>query len=377
MIPFARILEYGNTVAAPTGIKDLQANSSHAMVLGYDGNLWAFGSSTSGSMGTGFAVPDADKGWYKSNISNVNSFSSNMANSTIALTNDGRVLVCGSIRADKFSSPDISTSNLDWLDVTDHLPQEVIDAGIKQVINHSLYVAILTNNNLLYSVGLSMGNTSTIIDRTWRRNTFGADMKVDRVVALAQSPSGPICIVRDSSGYLYGIGYNGNKVLNASNTSSYTEYIKLGDIPYTEYALVNGGTFSAGVLSDGRSVYSGTFARSFNNTFGSYLKVGAVSNTVFGFNNTNMFGQYGQNQLPIASAGNNESIGIVNLRTVPSGTNTKDMRFVCGNDLKNVYVLYKDEEGISSFYCLGPNVGQGSNLYQQFIKVDLPPALLN
>lgn len=376
MLPFVRMFNYGNTVAAPTGIKDFQANGSHCMALTYSGEMWAYGTSTSGSMGTGFTVGAADKGWYKSNISNVKSFSSNMETSTVALTNDDRVLVCGSTRFDKFSTPDIASSNLDWLDVTDHIPQEVIDAGMKQVINHAYYVAIFTENNLLYSVALSLGNTSTIIDRTWRRNTFG-DIQVERVVSLTQTPSGPLCIVQDADGYQYGIGYNGNKIIDNTSTNSYSVYTKMGTLPYNEFAISNSGKFSSAVLSDGRSVYSGTFPKSFNDSFGSFLKVGAVSNTVFGLDAKNMRGQYGQNQLPIASADNNASNGVVNLRNVPAGTQTKDIRFICGNDVKNVYIIYTNEDGISSFYGLGPNFDQNSTAYAQFVKVDLPGALLN
>lgn len=378
MIPFARIVKYGNTVAAPTGIKDFQANSTHAMVLGHDGTMWGFGTTTSGSMGTGSV--ESTIGWYKSNISGVDSFSSNMQNSTVALMKDGRVMVCGTTRADKFGGT-IPTSNLDWIDVTDQIPQEVIDAEIKQIVNHSQYVIFLTKNNLIYSVSLSIGNTSTILPgTTWRKNTFGPDMNVVRIAGLSQSPSGPICIVQDDAGLLYGIGYNGYKVFASSPDSAINTYTKMGDVPYVEYSLADSGRFSTGVMSSTRSVYSGREPGpdGFNSTFGSMLKVGCAANTAIGFTETRMYGSYGQNQLPIAATTNASSGGyVIDLRAVPTGMKTTDMRFCCGNNAKNVYILYEDDSRVASLYCLGPNVGQGNNVNAQFIKVDLPPALLN
>jgi|AGFT01.1.fsa_nt_gi hypothetical protein len=386
MIPFARILSYGNKVAGLSKIKDLQANDTHLMLLTTDGDMWAYGYSNSGSMGIGTTVPQANQGWYKSNISNVRLFSSNRLTSTIAVTTDNKVYVCGSIVAAKFSTPNLPTSNLSWLDVTDHIPQEILDAGIKQIYNQTNYVAILTNNNVVYSVAFTLGDSSVVVERTWRRNT-ATSIVPDKIVGFEQTASGFVFIVQDSSGYLYGLGYNGNRIISSAATSTFTTYTQLGTLAYLDYQIANGGTFSTGILSDGRAVHCGslTGVASFNNTLTAAsnvpLKVAAFAGCGIGVIQSNrMLGAYTSNQLPIASAGNTNSGSVVIIRNMPGSMSSADIKFMCGNGStstgnKNMYVLYQDVNGKSTIFGLGFCVGQGASVNQPFVKIDLPGGL--
>ena len=384
MIPFARISKYGNTVAGLQKIKDLQANDTHLMLLTADGEMWAFGYTSSGSMGIGTTVSTANQGWYKSNISNVKSFSSNRLASTIAVTNDDKVYVCGSILAAKFSTPNLPTSNLSWLDVTDHIPAEILAKGIKQIYNHTNYVAILTYDNTLYSVALTLADGSTVIDRTWRLNTSSV-VTVEKMISFEQTASGFIFIIQGTDGFLYGIGSNSNRLISSDATSTFFSYTKLGTLSYTDFQMTNGGTFSTGILSDGRAVHSGslTGVASFNNTLtaasNAPRRVAAFAGCGIGIT-TLMLGAYSSNQLPIASSSNSNSGSVVNIRAMPSGFNSSDIKFICGNGgtsagNKNMYVLYQDVDGKSTLYCVGYCVGQGSSVNQPFVKLDLPGGL--
>lgn len=384
MIPFARISKYGNTVAGLQKIKDLQANDTHLMLLTNDGEMWAFGYTSSGSMGIGITVPTTNQGWYKSNISNVKTFSSNRLSSTIAVTNDDKVYVCGTILAAKFSTPNLPTSNLSWLDVTDHIPAEILTRGIKQIYNHTNYVAILTYDNTLYSVAYTLADGSTAIDRTWRLNTSSV-VTVEKMISFEQTASGFIFIVQGTDGFLYGIGSNSNRLISSDATSTFYSYTKLGTLAYTDFQMSNGGTFSTGILSDGRAVHSGslTGVASFNNTLtaasNAPRRVAAFAGCGIGIT-TLMLGAYSSNQLPIASSSNSNSGSVVNIRAMPSGFNSIDIKFICGNGgtssgNKNMYVLYQDVDGKSTLYGVGYCVGQGSIVNAQFIKLDLPGGL--
>jgi|SRR6478609_2267255 len=384
MIPFARISKYGNTVAGLQKIKDLQANDTHLMLLTADGEMWAFGYTSSGSMGIGTTVSTANQGWYKSNISNVKSFSSNRLASTIAVTNDDKVYVCGSILAAKFSTPNLPTSNLSWLDVTDHIPAEILAKGIKQIYNHTNYVAILTYDNTLYSVALTLADGSTVIDRTWRLNTSSV-VTVEKMISFEQTASGFVFIIQGTDGFLYGIGSNSNRLISSAATSTFFSFTKLGTLAYTDYQMANGGTFSTGILSDGRAVHCGslTGVASFNNTLtaasNAPRRVAAFAGCGIGIT-TLMLGAYSSNQLPIASSSNSNSGSVVNIRAMPSGFNSSDIKFICGNGgtssgNKNMYVLYQDVDGKSTLYCVGYCVGQGSIVNAPFVKLDLPGGL--
>lgn len=386
MIPFARISKYGNTVAGLKKIQDLQANDTHLMLLTTDGDMWAFGYTSSGSMGIGSTIAQANQGWYKSNISNVKTFSSNRLGSTIAVTNDDKVYVCGSILAAKFSTPNLPTSNLAWLDVTDHIPAEILTKGIKQIYNHTNYVAIITYDNTLYSVAISLADTSTVIDRTWRVNT-SPTATAEKIVAYEQTASGSIFIVQGTDGFLYGIGTNSNRLISSASTTSFTVLTKLGTLAYTDFQMANGGTFTTGILSDGRAVHSGTLTgvASFNNTLTAAsnvpTRVAAFAGCGIGIIQSNrMLGAYTSNQLPIASAGNSNSGSVVIIRTMPGGMSSDDIKFICGNGStstgnKNMYVLYQDVDGKSTLYGLGFCVGQGASVNQPFVKLDLPGGL--
>lgn len=386
MIPFARMLQYGNVVTQ-SKIIDLQAASSHLMLLTSDGDLWSFGYSTSGSMGIGVSIPQESQGWYKSNISNVRTFSTNRLGSTVAATSDGKVLVCGAVNAAKFSTPNISTTNLSWLDVTDHIPQVILDKGIKQVYNHTNYVAIMTFDNIIYSTALTLGDSSTVLERTWRVNVANTIVP-EKIVAFEQTSSGIVFMVQDSAGYVYGIGSNSNRLLGSAAGDIYT-YTQIGTEPFTDYQVTNGGTFSTGVLASGRSVYSGvlTGSASYNNTLVSSgsLKAGAFAGTGFVITSSaKMTGAYLQNQLPLASTGNTASNAVIIIRNVPNSSvgisNIQNVKFVCGNGgtssgAKNAYMLYQDADGFSELYGLGTNVGQTAALNQSFIKINLPGSL--
>lgn len=386
MIPFARISKYGNTVSGLQKIKDLQANDTHLMLLTNDGEMWAFGYTSSGSMGIGTTVSTANQGWYKSNISNVKTFSSNRLSSTIAVTNDDKVYVCGSILAAKFSTPNLPTSNLSWLDVTDHIPAVILTKGIKQIYNQSNYVAILTYDNTLYSVAYTLADGSTVIDRTWRLNTSSA-VTVEKMISFEQTASGFIFIVQGTDGFLYGIGSNNNRLISSASTSTFFSYTKLGTLAYTDFQMSNGGTFSTGILSDGRAVHSGslTGVASFNNTLtaasNAPKRVAAFAGCGIGIIQSNrMLGAYTSNQLPIASADNSNSGSVVIIRTMPGGMSSDDIKFICGNGStstgnKNMYVLYQDVNGLSTLYGLGFCVGQGASVNQPFVKLDLPGGL--
>lgn len=386
MIPFARMLKYGNVVSV-SKIVDLQANDTHLMLLTSDGDMWAYGYTASGSMGIGTTVPQAEQRWYKSDISDVKLFSSNRLSSTIAVTNDNRVYVCGSISAAKFSTPNLPTSNLSWLDVTDHIPAEILVKGIKQIYNHTNYVAILANDNTLYSVALSIADTSTVIERTWRVNT-SSTVTINKIMAYEQTASGFIFVGQGVDGFLYGIGTNSNRLISSSSTSTFSVYTKLGTLAYTDYQVANGGTFSTGILSNGLAVHCGslTGVAGFNNTLTAAsnvpLKVAAFAGCGIGIIQSNrMLGAYTSNQLPIASAGNSNSGSVVIIRNMPGAMSSTDIKFICGNGStstgnKNMYVLYQDDNQKSTLYGIGFCVGQGSAVNQQFIKIELPGSIL-
>lgn len=384
MIPFARMLEYGN-VATKSTILDLQANNTHLTLLTSNGDLWCYGYSTVGSMGVGVGVSYFEQGWYKSHISNVKTFSSNRLPSTVAVTTDNKVYVCGSVPAAKFSTPNISTSNLAWLDVTDHIPQEILDLGIKQVYNQTNYIAIMTYDNTIYSVGYTLGDSSVLMERTWRKNSATSIVPTE-IVGFEQTASGFTFFVQDIDGFIYGLGYNGSRLITNASTSQYTTYTKLGTLAYKDFQVANGGTFSTGILSDNRAVHSGilTGTASFNNTLtaasNSPLKVAAFAGSGIGIiGSAKMIGAYTSNQLPISYLNNNSSGAVVTIRNMPTGVD--DIKFVCGNGStstgnKNMYVLYQDSSGNSTLYGLGFCVDQGASPNQNFVKIDLPGGVI-
>lgn len=145
MIPFARMLEYGNIVVKKT-IKKVECSSVYFMVLMDDGTLFGSGSNSSGQLGTGNT--SGYTGTYGlSNISNVKDVFTG-SQTTVVVTNDNKVFYCGNNAFLGLGGTNVTT----WTECT----QLFLDANI-QISTMKVYLGfssmLVLNGTTLMGIG--------------------------------------------------------------------------------------------------------------------------------------------------------------------------------------------------------------------------------
>lgn len=218
MLPFSRMIVYGNTAPAPGQIIKIQSsriNQQNLMFLTSTGNLWAIGSNNSGMFGTGNATALSVWTLIATNVKNFWSDSvSSPGGLLLYITNDNRWFSSGlatplginasgtqvfTERTSTFGS--IQYDNIRYLQLTYE------------------NISIVTKDNVLYTGGQNsdgrMGNNNTSFATFTQRTDLGSTVQKARF-----SRTGNTFYVLKTDGTLVGSGTGGSGQLNSSPTRS-------------------------------------------------------------------------------------------------------------------------------------------------------------
>lgn len=269
MIPFARIIKYGNTPVLQPQITQLEFGINGLYLLYDNGELYYRGRNGSGQLGNG-SPSVAYMQWNLCNT-NVKSIIKGPSGTSIAVKNDGTVWGTG-------SSNIFSTGNYvayTWVDYTVRFSPLGI-SNIKSVHGTNSGVYVLMNDGTLYAAGVNtngqMGMGATGSSSTFIQVATG----VQSLSTAAQSAS---YISTDNKVYATGINNNGQ--LGIGSTTGATSFTlansgtAIGTYPYsTSISRNNDGSWLL-TATDNASVpvylYSGAIAYSgSNSTSGSY-----------------------------------------------------------------------------------------------------------
>lgn len=269
MIPFARLLKYGNTVTPPPQIKQLEFGINGLYLLYDNGELYYRGRNGSGQLGNGSSSV-AYMQWNLCNT-NVKSIIKGPSGTSIAVKNDGTVWGTGS--SNIFSTGNYSAYT--WVDYTVRFSPLGI-SNIKSVHGTNSGVYVLMNNGNLYAAGVNtngqLGMGSTGSSSTFIQVASG----VQSLSSAVQSAS---YISTDNKVYATGINTNGalgiGSTTNATSFTLVNSGTPIGTYPYsTSIARNNNGSWLL-TATDNTSapvyLYSGAVAYSGSNfTSGSY-----------------------------------------------------------------------------------------------------------
>ena len=355
MIPFARIVKYGNAAPSPGHIIKIQSsriNQTNLMFLSSNGDLWAIGTNNSGMFGTGNTT--ALSVWTKI-ATNVKNFWSDSTASpggiVLYITNDNRWYTSGSVSAIgvNASSTTVFTERTSTFSAISYNDIKYLDLTYENI-------CIVTNSGSIYTGG--QNSDGRLGNNTTSYSTFALRTDITTPVSKARfSRTGNTFYILLNDGTLRGSGTGGSGQLNASPTRSnfFTlntgvldfwagnlNYIaKKSDGYYVAGANQNGqngnGTTSGNVTTptlvsaignpDYMYVTSSSFV-TFNSSTSQYQYWGANSNGKLATGNTNS-PSVPTNHDGISIPGFSHAESIFNIGWMANGSNTS---FILGND---------------------------------------------
>ena len=148
MLPFARMVKYGNIKPVPVTptIKDFKIGFSHEVLLDSEGDVWGIGYNTAGQLGFLDANTNSIGMWSKIH-ENVRLIGVT-TNYTVVVTNDNRILYAGNNLIS-------STTTLGWNDITSSMG-EVAVGSIDTLYCTDGMMHIKTADGSLYAYGRNM-----------------------------------------------------------------------------------------------------------------------------------------------------------------------------------------------------------------------------
>ena len=219
MLPFPILNQYGNIVIRPTILK-VSAGGTHFMVLLSNGDLYASGQNLQGQLGTGNTTTVYGN-YIKSSLSNVKNVFCGYA-STIAITNDNKVYLCG---RKTVLFPGDYTQLTTWLDCTEIFSAHPIDLNTIQISITNNSTMVLSDSNL-YAIGESDGGSSGT-----NFSTYALTLRATSVRDLYRSGgTASRTYYINTSGQLYACGNNTYGQLGTGNTNSLSSFSRITNI---------------------------------------------------------------------------------------------------------------------------------------------------
>lgn len=370
MLPFPRILEYGNT-NIPTNIAYLTSTTDALIALDDNGNMYVRGSSTNYKLGTGVNTNITDWELSLTNVRLVGG--SNYF--VVVVTNDNKVLYCGNT-AFATGANSSSTTNV-WTDITTSISSVFNISSIVEIKCLYYSAAFRLNSGAVYAKGYDNNQAFGGSASKATPVLISAGLNINNIkTSMSQSIYGST----DNKMYwrcgLSTIGQLGSSTSLTSYTSytpvaSYTT-VDMGLSMVSSYMLFNTGSTTRLYLAGrndngimgfgvvGSSYTSYTAATAYDNLFSSLKHDGSSNNSFMAIGvNGRVYGT-GLNtsgQLGIPSITSN-----VNAFTmIDYNFNAPQKIIYCGT-----VNLVQDSEG---FYYTGNNTSTGLPAVNTFTKV--------
>lgn len=381
MIPFTRILTYGNTVKG-LAVKEIKMALTHLSIVDNEGGLLCYGTNPNGSMGIGSTSNVV--GWYDSAIDNVDRIWHNGSRCSIVRKIDGTLWFCGTYFNQQLGSPNLSTASpvTQWTEITDRVtfdPKLIID-----VIPSYTFMTFLLSTGEIYTTDRGAIPGTTVVNPNgytgWRVNQPPVKFVKIATYPWASSYTG-VYIGIDEEGNAYGIGYDGWKQISSSGSGTLTSWTPT----VTAYKIKDvqmGSNFNIYQTTNNRMIYCGISGvintANINNTVYQYPVTGDnIAQRIFAStsgvyhirSNNSMWGSYANNQMPVApnSLGNPSQTQI---RIMPEDYNSIEYLFCTTS--QQMVVIYKDPtDGKRRMYVLGASLG-GSNTLTTFTEIEFP-----
>lgn len=151
MLPFARILEYGNVAPEPTPtikIRDIVAGSNALLLITEDNDLWVRGNNAYGKLGIGTDTIVNITEWTKVRSDVKLACVSNLV--CVVLTVDNKIFYCGDEWFESGGS--VSSKVVQWKDVTSQF--SAVNLGTVREMKMTYYcVGLVTTDNRLFAKG--------------------------------------------------------------------------------------------------------------------------------------------------------------------------------------------------------------------------------
>ena len=174
MIPFARMIQYGNVKPVYTDILKVQSSSNMTALLMSNGYVYVRGTNSAGSLGNGTSNTAVTGDWYLT-ITNANKMWIGFQN-ILVYTNDGKWMSTGNIQ---YLSGTSSGSNV-WRDVSSYFTA-INPVSVKQVQIGTDTMFMLLDTGQIYSSGANTygvqgrGNTTAVNGLTLTTSTYGSN----------------------------------------------------------------------------------------------------------------------------------------------------------------------------------------------------------
>lgn len=248
MIPFARMIQYGNAAPAPVRLKYIRSNGTSHFFLYDNGDLYGYGTNSHGNFGLG-----------TSNLSTLTLLNTNVGDvfagpdGTFLLKNDNTIWFAG-------NKADYSTTQTDqttWLDISTII-RNGVTGNIVKICGVNSGSIMLTDSGNFYRLGIG----ATGSNGTGATDGSGGSTNVPKLVSTGVKDivGSSICsFYLTNSGNLYATGGNtgGNLGLGTTtNVSSYT----LSKTSVSSICVVASNTVAIIKLSTGEIQSTGTVA---------------------------------------------------------------------------------------------------------------------
>ena len=276
MIPFARIVKYGNVAPELGKIKDFQCTSDSSICNQYllyrNGDLYGFGNN-SGVLGDGGTTERTDWTLLYSNVKDIAVGGTN----TVIRTNDDKILSTGNL-FEMFPNKGYSETNTSFIDITNEFSSfniSTIKTLYMSQVNSTLFV--IDENDKLFCTGSNAYYVSGKGTQTGS-SLFGEVNNGDDVRIVRSSKYTTIVLKND--GTVWNCGTNTYRALGfGSNTSTRTSLSNIGvtgataisTCEYTSEYVMGGYFYLAGTNGYSNGTGSST------TTFTTYTKSSQAS----------------------------------------------------------------------------------------------------
>lgn len=234
MLPFVRMLNYGNVAPEKLKVRDIVAGSNSLLLITEDNELWVRGNNAYGKLGIGTDTIVNVTEWTKVRDDVKFACASNLV--CVVLTVDNKIFYCG----DEWFESGGSTSSkvVTWKDVTTQF--SAVNLSTVREMKMTYYcVGLLTNDNRLYAKGYD------------NNQTFGGSTSKVNAVLVASNVSKfytslPGTIYSSTTGGYYRCGISNTGALGTStNLTSYNLY---SAPEFASECAVGMSTLNSGIL---------------------------------------------------------------------------------------------------------------------------------
>lgn len=213
MIPFARIVQYGNTVQSGVKIRDIIGGTNSLLLITEDNELWVRGNNGYGKLGIGTDTIANVTEWTKVRDDVKLACVSNLV--TVVLTVDNKIFYCGDQWFESGGS--VSSHVVQWRDVTFQFGAVNLSTVREMKMNYYC-VGLVTNDNRLYAKGYDLNQSFS-----GAQNKATAVYITTNVSKLYTSLTSTIFSGTTGGYYRCGVSTNGS-LGTSTNLTSYNLY---------------------------------------------------------------------------------------------------------------------------------------------------------